>query len=129
MPRKVTQNDLNASFPWCEGCSGEPLNEGGAFCCPASVPFAAVVPADQYRHLGCSGAQSALSPRSSLRCGRDLRSQHRDHLGCELSVFLGAHPRAEPLLSLPVRDPGALQRPKLTVHQGRGFLLVLAAFV
>lgn len=31
MPRKVTRNDLNASFPWCEGCSREPLNEGGAF--------------------------------------------------------------------------------------------------
>lgn len=30
-PQKVTQNDLNASFPWCEGRSREPLNEGSAF--------------------------------------------------------------------------------------------------
>lgn len=46
MPGKVTQNDLNALFPWHEGCSKEPVNKAVLFICPASVTFVVMVPAN-----------------------------------------------------------------------------------
>lgn len=72
-PQKVTKNDLNASFPWWEGWSREPLNEGSAFLfcfCPASVPFAVTVPAAECCHSGWNQPLLAFCPCRSLQHGQ-----------------------------------------------------------
>lgn len=128
--RKVTRNDLNASFPWCEGCSREHSNEGGAFSfflsceCPLCC---------------CGSCRLVLSPglKSTPDCSLCMQQPParpgpssqpwRDCLGCELSVFRVADPGT--LVSLALHIPGASQKPQPTVRRGRGFTLVLAAFV